>query len=256
MPSNQFPSASGDDSSSGWFLFDPSKGAGNQAKSNVSETPVFDAPEITQLNPADAYDQALKYQSAVGRNSQSLQKDAMAEAGRQSLENYQAKAGIDSKNKLVDAQNAGALQNQTGRGITGGGASIVGAGAFTSPTMMADPYGMSGLKTDFQGIKNFGDMQNMAALSQSQFGAISARNEGAKAREVAMGQAEAQKHLMAQQNLMDSAKSAREQAFQTNEALRNRASQERINATNAQAGILGSLFSSVGSGNPNYRYWG
>ena len=260
-----FPDATAtDNNSSGWFLFDPSKGAGNQATGNKNnKSPVFDAPETTQLNPADAYDQSLKYNAAVGRLAQSQQKDAMAEAGRQSLENYQAKAGIDSRQKLADAQNAGALQNQTGRGLAGGGASITGAGAFVNPRSMADPYGMSGMRTDFGALQDFRDRQGMAAQSMEQFGAIAARNEGAKAREIANAQVDADRQrqgmnidMMNRQTSVNSQLAAQDRLNQQKLAQLNQQTEIGKATLGAQSSILGSLFGSIGSGNPNYRYWG
>lgn len=263
MPSNQFPSSNGGDSgNSGWFLFDPSKGAGNQAKKQPS-APVYDAPQVDKLDSNEAYDQALKYQAAAGRNALSQQTSGMAEAGRQSLENYQAKSAIDSRQKLIDAQNANATQNQAGRGFAGGGASITGAGAFVNPRAMADPYGMSGMRADFGALQDFRDRQNMALESTRAFGKANADTD--IYRQTGLNRANQNAAFQQQQRDIDmmNRQSSLDAQGKANDFYRNRelagleaGSRERIAGMQAQAGILGSLFSSVGSGNPNYRYWG
>lgn len=64
-----------------------------------------------------------------------------------------------------------------------------------------------------------------------------------------------QRQNLGAQSAADLKKLQQEQVFNRGENAAQRASNERVAGMQAQAGMLSSLFGSVGSGSPNYRYW-
>lgn len=183
-----------------------------------------------------------------------VSKEASSYGAGLSSQGYQDKLNADY-NQAVKAKNL----NQN----AGGGADIVGRGAFTSPQRLADPYGMSGFAANFQGMRDFGDRQNMAAQSEGLFGAIAARNEGERVRQINNAQLPLEQakqnmqiDLMNRQSSLDTQNRANDFYRQRELSAQQQASSERLAGIQAQGNILSSLFGSVSAGSPNYRYWG
>lgn len=187
-----------------------------------------------------AMQNASAFQAAL--QNLGVSKDAAGFGSGLSSQGYQDKLNADY-NQAVKLKNL----NQG----AGGGSASFGKGAFQPSGYTTNAYGQRSLY-NASDVANWGLMQSSAINSVADFAKAEAEGDIARA----MGQADAQKHLIAAQTQADTARMQREQAFQGMQSAAERGSRERVASTQAQASILSSLFGSVGAGSPNYRYWG
>lgn len=275
MRSNQFPDYSNSSKSdSGWFLFDPAKGAENQANKKPS-APVYDAPAQEKLNSDNAYEQALKYNSIQNRQLASLNNQAMKDASNVANDANIRKAQTETNsyirkqqadkdmsdssyaNKLLADYNQAVRMKNLNMGA-GGGSSAFG--------MNAPPP--SGYSIDAWGNRGLYNWSNVAKWQQDQM--MVANNNAMMSRAAAAGdiarmkaQVDADKQRMAteglyrdRQNVIDAQRAGQDRLNQQKLAQIQQQTELGRSAIGAQGNILGSLFSSVGAGSPNYRYWG
>jgi hypothetical protein len=181
---------------------------------------------------------------------------ASTQAGLSSLNQQQQAASFGAglnqdayQNKAnTDYNQASKLKNLNMGG--GSSASSFGKGAFQPGGYSTNAYGQTGLY-NASAVADWGLQQASAIKSVADYSKAEAEGDIARAQ----GQVGAQQHLLAAQTNADMAKMQQEQSFQKGESAADRASRERTAAAQSQASILSSLFGSVSSGSPNYRYW-
>lgn len=159
------------------------------------------------------------------------------------------------------AEQARAMRDALG---SSSASSSQGAGAFASP-YATDAYGRD-RGIDNRALGRWTAQRDQALQSTDLFGRANANTDIYRANAIADNQALNQRLLsetdrynqqilgqqqFSQQRQLTSQQLAAQQAMQKAQL----ASQERTAQTAAQASILSSLFGSISSGNPNYRYW-
>lgn len=192
---------------------------------------------------------------------------AATQANLSSLNQQQQAANIGAAINQQAYQNkaatdlAQAAQMRSLNPAAGSSSSAFGKGAFQPSGYTTNAYGqrssynassvadwglrqMSAIKSvrDYSEAEAAGDVTRTKAQTESQ-------------RQLAAQQAASQENLLNAQVIADTTRMRQEQAYQKGQAEAERASRERVANTQSQAGILSSLFGSVGSGSPNYRYW-
>lgn len=208
-----------------------------------------------QFSTKQVDDQAIAANTAstqAGLSSLSQQKDAAGYGAGLNQQAYQNKANTD----FAQAAQLKSL-NQSG----GSSSSSFGKGAFQPGGYSINAYGQRGLY-NASAIADWGLQQMSAIKSTRDYSEAEAAGDVARTK----AQAESQRQLAAQQlagqeslfnaqTIADATKMRQEQAYQKTQAEAERATRESVANTQAQAGMLSSLFGSVSSSSPNYRYW-
>lgn len=198
------------------------------------------------LNQDQGYQQALKYNSIAAQEAINQGISAAQQMGNTNAQTYQDKANIDSATKLRDASLAQAFNK-------GGAVGQKGASAFGNWFGSDFKYGggASAAGND-RALRDYNFQRDQAANSARAISKAEAAGELAKMDK----QGIFAQQSAGMQNAYDlqKAKIGFEQA--TKEAALDRVSKEKLAGIQAQGSIFSSLLGSVGSGNPNYKFWG
>lgn len=229
----------------------------NQPQNNKQQSQDFNysTPTPERLNSEDSYRQALRFQQFAGDESARQQINAMNNAAANNLDIYRNKTAIDQQNKIFESE----LSNRGGDVVSSIGKSAF--GQWGSPTLARRNFSIDGtaLGDNQQQISDYNFQREQATLTARMIKEAEASGDIARdkaqarnQRDNAIMQNNSQINLMNRQASLDAQRSATDAQRQRD----SEASKERIAAMQAQGSILGGLFGSIGSGNPNYRYWG
>lgn len=222
----------------------------NQTESNPADLKTIKSPTI---DGDKAYLDALKYSNmAAGESNQKLANREW-QASQQSADNYQKKTDIDTRamQQRAGIQNASQQQNSSSGG--GGGTSL--SGGYTDGLVRYDyestgsPYLPSSTKVARK------DKDVAMAQQQQEWNRQNAYQDTQLSNQRADADRSNQQAMQSQRD--SAAFSAQGLSNDNAQKLAKIGANAQIQSAGlqAQGNILGSLFSSVGSGNPNYKFW-
>jgi hypothetical protein len=211
----------------------------------------YDSPSFDKLSSEDAYNQALKFNEFNNRLQQSNLSSGLNIAKNESLDALKGKQSLEQQNTLFNKS----IEN-AGVGKFGGS---------SSEAFGLNAAAPSGYSVDFNGKRGLYNASEVANWRNRQNDVLNDTvRQASKLRDV---DTNAQMKLANQANIFNIDNNNRQASIdgqnKANDFLRNKALQDSqlqaqrdIAGIQAQGSILGSLFGSIGSGSPNYKYWG